>query len=636
MCLVFYQTLLLAGYLYAHLGRRLGVRRQALLHGVLLALSLALLPVTASVSWKPVGGEPPTVRLLGLLATTVGVPYLLLAATAPLLQDWLARGRAGRSAYRLYAVSNAGSLLALLAYPFVVEPRLPVSRQSVAWSVGYGAFALLCGALALVVARAADAAEPADDARDAGPRPTAGTVGLWLALSGCGSGLLLAVTGHVTQDVASVPLLWVLPLALYLATFIAAFAGWYRRGTWGACLVLALGAMAILWAGGFALPLGVQLGASAFVLVSACMVCHGELARAAPAPARLTAYYTTIAAGGAAGGVLVALAAPALLRDLWELPALLLLAYALLLVVLRREGGVGRVRQAALAAVLALAAAGFVLPTARRDRGTVAADRTFYGVLRVQDAPGGLFADQRVLRVGRIFHGGQFLDPARAAEPTAYFTAGSGVERAIRLHPKRANGQPLRIGVLGLGVGTIAAWGEPGDSIRFYEINPAVETMARAWFGFLDGSAAAVSVVIGDGRLELEREVAVPGGRSRFDVLIVDAFSGDAVPVHLLTREAVRVYDAALAPGGVLAFNVTNRHVDLAPVVRGLAAELGAVALDLPFAPPAGSGGSPSRWILVARDGAGLEAVRPDGTAWSDERVILWTDDASDLLAVLR
>ena len=638
--LVFYQTLLLAGYLYAHVGRRLGPRRQALLHVALLTMSLVLLPVTASGGWKPTGGADPTWRLLGLLAATVGGPYLLLAGTAPLLHDWFGRLHPGRSPYPLYALSNVGSLLALLAYPILVERLLPVSRQSVLWSAAYAVFTLACAALTVGMARSAATACMGV----AGERvaPTRADLSLWLALSACGSGLLLALTSHITLDVAPVPLLWVLPLAVYLLTYVLAFVGWYRRATWGACLVLGLGAMCILWAGGFALPFGVQMATSVAVLFVACMVCHGELARSAPPPSYLTTFYLTLAAGGALGGVLVALVAPAVLPDVWELPALLLLSYALLLVILHRErgsrrrGGRGLVRWAALTSVLMLAIAGFVLPTVRRDQGTVARARGFYGVLRVQDAPAGVMREQRVLRVGRILHGGEFLDPARAGEATAYFTAGSGVERAIRAHPRRRAGQPVRIGVIGLGVGTLAAWGEAGDSIRFYELNPEVEALARRYFTFLDKSRAAVSVVLGDGRLSLERELADPSARGRFDVLVIDAFTGDAVPVHLLTRESALLYQSALAEGGVLAFNVTNRHVDLAPVVRGLAATLGRPAVEIAFAPPPGSGGTPSRWVIVTADSSLIESLGAGSALPRSEHLVVWTDEFSSLFGVLR
>ena len=644
-CLVCFQLLLLGGYLYAHLGRHLGISRQAFLHVALLVLSLALLPIVAEPTWKPIGGESPTWRLTGLLVTAVGGPYLLLASTAPLLHDWFGRQRPDRSPYPLYAVSNVGSLLALLAYPTLVEPLFPVSRQAALWSAAYAAFVIACAWLALGVARAGSHASPTpnmgtDERRV--PSPSGSDVGIWLALSACGSGLLIALTNHITMDVAVVPFLWVLPLSLYLLTFVFAFAGLYRRSLWGSLLVLSLGAMALLWNWGFALPFAVQLMGSAAVLFTACMVCHGELARSAPGAPHLTTFYLTIAAGGALGGLLVALLAPAVFSDFWKLPLFLLASYALLIVVIHRDRGAVPeavtlpLSSAALVSVLVIASVGFVLPTVRRDRGTVATARNFYGVLRVQDAPAGMMVSERVLLVGRIFHGGQFLDPARAREATAYFTAGSGVEMAIRRHPRRLGGETLRIGVIGLGVGTIATWGESGDSIRFYEINPAVRAFARLHFSFLEDSEADVAVVLGDGRLSLEREVADPQNQRRFDVLVVDAFSGDAVPVHLLTLESADLYLRALAEDGVLAFQVTNRHLDLAKVVRGIAAARDMEAVVISFDPAEGSGATPNTWILVTRNEQMLEQVRQYATPPDSERTVLWTDDHSGLFGILR
>ena len=644
-CLVCFQVLLLCGYLYAHWGRRLGIRRQAILHLALLILSLTLLPVVAAPAWKPTGTESPTWQLTGLLMTAVGGPYLLLASTAPLLHDWFGRQQPGQSPYPLYAVSNAGSLLALLAYPALVEPLFPVSSQATLWSAAYVTFVIACAWTALGVARAGAGASDnpvAGESGDRSPSPSRPDLVLWLALSACGSGLLIALTNHVTMDVAVVPFLWVLPLSLYLLTFVLAFAGLYRRSLWGSLLVLGLGAMTLLWNWGFALPFAVQLLGSASVLFIACMVCHGELARSAPPSPHLTTFYLTVAAGGALGGLLVALVAPVVFKDFWELPLFLLVSYALLVVVVHRDRGSAinalarPLSSAALVSVLVLATAGFVLPTVSRDRGTLATARNFYGVLRVQDAPAGMLVAERVLMVGRIFHGGQFLDPGRKREATAYFTAGSGVEMAIRRHPRRRAGESLQIGVIGLGVGTIAAWGQPGDSIRFYEINPAVDAFARQYFSFLADSEADVTVVLGDGRLSLERELTAARNRRLFDVLVIDAFSGDAVPVHLLTLESADLYLKALAQDGVIAFQVTNRHLDLARVVRGIAAARDMEAIEVSFDPPEGSGAIPNSWILLTKNERLLEEVLPNATPPDSERTVVWTDDYSGLFGILR
>lgn len=651
--LLFYQALLFGGYLYAHLGRRLGMRRQVILHMALLGASLLALPITPAEAWKPTGPESPAWRLIALLTMSVGAPYLLLAGTTPLLHDWFGRTKGGRSAYRLYAVSNAGSLLALLTYPVIIEPLMAVRLQGVGWSWVYGVLALGLAGFGWQLTRRTPepAAAQAPQAEEGGHEPSlssvteqspgVGDVVLWLALAGCGTGLLMSVTNTITMDVASVPLLWVLPLALYLLTFILAFAGKYRRSTWGALLVLGLGATALLWAGGFALPVLIQVTLGCGVLVAGCMVCHGELAARAPASEHLTGFYLAMAGGGALGGLTVAVVAPALLSDFYEFPGFVLLAYGLLLVAMRRDpesllrGRAAGFVGITLGLVGIAAAAAFIVPTLRALEGTLVSERNFYGVLRVQDRPPGLLSDMRVMRHGRIFHGAQYLDPERADLPTAYFTAGSGAAQAIRSHPKRGTDSAMTVGVIGLGVGTLAAWSRPGDTYRFYEINPAAEELAREYFTYIDDAQGDVEVVLGDGRIMLEREMSEERAAPRFDVLIVDAFSGDAVPVHLLTLEALALYREALAPDGVLAFQITNRHVDLERIVRGLAQSAGLQALRLDQAPPESSGAIRNTWMWLAPNGT----PAPQGVSVTDATTalpVLWTDDFSNLLRVLR
>jgi SAM-dependent methyltransferase len=640
--LLFYQTLLFGGYAYAHFGGRLGPRRQALLHAALLVATWALLPITVAESWKPVGPEAPTLRLLGLLTMTVGAPYFLLAGTTPLLHDWFGRRSTGRSPYKLYAVSNAGSLLALLLYPAVLEPFLTLRHQAVVWSVAYTGLGVGVVGLVWMLGRVRTPGRgDGGEGQDAPDPVRFGDRVMWVLLAACGSALLLAITNTITMDVASVPLLWVVPLALYLTTFILAFAGLYRRGTWGALLVLAIGATGVLWAGGFALPTLVQVGMACAILFVGCMVCHGELARSAPAAEGLTGFYLTMAGGGALGGLSVAVVAPLLLSDFWEFPGAVLAAFGLLLVSLHRDPprllaarGGGFVI-GTLGTVLLGAAWLFAAPSTRNARGTVAVERNFYGVLRVQDRPPGVLHEMRVMRHGRIFHGADFLDPARRGLPTAYFTRGSGVEQAIRTQRERQAGAPIRVGVIGLGVGTLAAWTEDADTMRFYEINPAAERLARRDFSFLDGARGTVDVVLGDGRLALERDLVDAAGEPLYDVVVVDAFSGDAVPVHLLTLEALSLYRRVLRPGGVLVFQITNRHVDLERVVRGLAEASGLSAVRIDQDPKANSGGVPNSWMLLAEPGTALPAERRRSGTEAGAPV-LWTDDFSNLLRVLR
>jgi hypothetical protein len=373
------------------------------------------------------------------------------------------------------------------------------------------------------------------------------------------------------------------------------------------------------------------------------MVCHGELAGRAPPAAHLTRFYLVMAAGGAAAGVAIGLVAPAVLRDFWELPFFLLLPYVLLLLLLYRDrrasGGTGRVHPlswAALAAILWLGVVAFVLPVLRRGTTTVDSARNFYGVLRVaDDAP--LPGAVRRLRHGRIVHGTQFLDPARHLEPTAYYAYGSGVDLALRQHLRRKAGGAINVAAVGLGAGTIAAYGQPGDTMRFYEINADVVRFAQRYFSYLRRSPAVTEVVLGDARLSLEREMASPAHRGRYDVMVVDAFSGDAVPVHLLTLEALALYWTALRPDGVLAIHVSNRHLDLSRVVYGTSRQLGHTVVRVRRGE--GAAAMSSTWVLVARDTRFFHALTVPENTGTDlplEEPVVWTDRYSNLLGVLQ
>ncbi len=649
-CLLFFQSLLLAGYAYAHLGRRLGPRRQAVVHVALLALSLLALPVLPSDAWKPADGDQPALRILGLLTGTVGAPFLLLASTAPLLQDWYARRPTAGAHYRLYAWSNAGSLLALLAYPLVVEPWLALDAQAWAWSAAYLVFVagsgwLALGSRAAAAASLAATTEPSLATTPPAPAeaaPTATDRALWFAFTACGSGLLLAITNQLTLDIAVVPLLLVAPLALYLGSFIVAFAGGYRAAFWRPAYVVGAFVMALHANLGLLVALHWQAAAALATLVAACMVCHGELARRAPGPGHATAFYLTLAAGGAVGGLLVAVVAPLVLTEAWELPGFLLLPLVLLVIqFLLDPRSRGRTPARALAviglALVVLAGVRAFMAPSQRRRGTeVAATRSFYGTLRVVDVDRGLPTASRRLKHGRIEHGAQALDPAQRRIATGYFAADSGVELAFRHHPRRVAGQPLRIGVIGLGAGTLAAWGGAGDTMRFFELDPDVAAHARRHFTYLGDSAAAVDVIVGDGRLALERELRGPPPARGYDVLVVDAFLGGAIPVHLLTRECAALYLRALAADGVLAIHVSNRNLDLVPVVLGLAELTGWPAVRVRR--HAGGAGQESTWMLLTANPAYLE-LRSSPAATVDRPTgapVRWTDRHSSLLGLLR
>lgn len=654
-CMLFFQVTLLAGYAYAHgLATRFSPRMQGVLHLLLLAVTLAFVPIVPSASWAPAGDAEPTLRILILLAATIGLPFLVLASTGPLVQKWFAVESPGRSPYRLYALSNAASLLALLAYPFALERGLRLPQQDALWTGGYVLFVLSCGGCAVrQLRRASGRAAPSSHATDAtaAARPTRFTIGVWLALAACASTLLLATTNQLCVNVAVVPFLWVLPLALYLVTFILCFDSdrWYRRERASWALLAALAAGVALWFGGAGLELVPQVVLYAAVLFVGCMVCHGELAASRPDARYLTSFYLWVAAGGALGGILVGLVAPAVFDGYWEFP-LALLSCCVLLIVARRRVELervlaGRKRLVALGmplvAALGLSAAGVSHDSSAATggrHGVRETRRNFYGVLQVYEQADEAGSEQVVLRHGTTLHGTQFLGPGKRRLPTAYYGPDSGVGLALKWHPRRPAG--LRIGAVGLGAGTVATYAEPGDLVHFFEIDGDVLELAREHFTYLDDAeqrGADVEVSLGDARLVLE-DALREAGPMDLDVLVLDAFSSDAVPVHLLTREAFRVYERHLAAGGVLAVHVSNKYLDLAPVVRGAAAELGKEAVSIQSRRDRALGREASEWIVVAEEEfLALPAVTEASRTWpADARAPrVWTDDFSSLFPLL-
>ncbi len=627
-CLVFFQALLLGGYAYAHLlVRYMSPRSQARAHSLLLAASLLVLPILADSSWQPVGDEQPIPRIMALLVATVGLPYFLLSATGPLAQAWYSR-RLGRVPWRLFALSNLGSLAALLAYPFVVEPWISIRVQALVWSAGFAVFAVLCATVAWHGARTGtvSCAEAAPD--DGEPGPSRGRLLLWLMLAGVGSALLLAVSNHMTQNLASVPFLWIVPLSIYLLTFILCFdsEGWYRRSLFLISSALLIPAMGwLLDSLNLALAIPVYL-VGLFVL---CMFCHGELARLKPAPKYLTGFYLSLSAGGVAGGLLVGILAPYLFGGYYEL-GFAMVACALLAVWQTREL---RAWIPAAFTYVALAAGWFTygqLETAT-GAGVVIATRNFYGAIRVKDYGPPEYI--RTLRHGPILHGGQwFQNEVTRRQPHTYYSAQSGFGLALGALQSRG---PLHIGVIGLGAGSIAAWGRQGDRMRFYEIDPAVIAAAKSGFRYLDDSAARVDVVLGDARLSLQRE-----SPQDFDLLVIDAFSGDSIPAHLLTVEAMDIYLRHLKADGALLYHATNRYLDIASVVRGLADRRGLGTLRVFHdggAEAAAQFVFASEWVLAGGERTGLDALavrQAPAAARSGEAV--WTDDYNNLLGILK
>jgi SAM-dependent methyltransferase len=628
VCLLFFQCGLLLGYLYAHaLFRYLRPRAQAVVHLCLLVLSAATLPVIPSAAWKPTGGEDPTFRILGLLAVAVGLPYFLLSTTGPLVQAWYARRYEGAVPYRLYALSNAGSMFALLSYPVLFEPALTTHAQAVGWSYGYIAFVLLCG-LAAWSARG-------DWSKKAAPEPETGSENppylLWILLPACASTLLLAVTNHLSQDVAAIPFLWVLPLSLYLLSFILCFDSdrWYRRTPFLQLLAVALGGMAYALADpDKAISIKVIIPLFAIGLFICCMVCHGELVRLKPHPRHLTSFYLMISLGGAIGGIFVGLLGPRLFHAYYELPVGMIACAVLALIVWYEWSArwtMGAVAGVALAIYL-----GMQLREANADYHVIV--RNFYGQLKVIDdgKPSDLEAVRKLIH-GTINHGEQFLNAARRDLPTTYYGPESGVGLAIR---EAALHGPDRVAVIGLGTGTLASFGRAGDYYRFYDINPLVIRLARTQFSFLRDSKAKVDVALGDARLSLEREQ-----NGNFDVLAVDAFSSDSIPVHLLTREAFELYFRHLKPGGVLAVHVSNRYLDLQPVVHRLAMDLHKQDAVVDTEDDDANAIFGATWVLVSGRSAFFDApliYEATGKVESRPKLRLWTDDYSNLFQILK
>ena len=585
VCMLFFQALLLGGYAYAHwLNTTLRPKRQLFVHAALLLGSLFLLPLIPSDAWRVQQISNPTGYILAFLLTLVGLHYFLLASTAPLIQAWYAQRYPDRSPYRLYAWSNTSSLVALLSYPFVFEPAFSLDVQAYLWSGLYLVFLLLCIAAGLAFSRSVRV-------ENGGPFPTSKPVSppeyrgrpfsvllLWFFLPFCASVLLLAITNELCHDVAVVPFLWAAPLSLYLLSFILTFESsrWYKRVLWVPLAAILLYSIRYTaWFSEEAL-LSVDLGLWCAILFVFCMLCHGEVATLKPEALQLTRFYLTIAAGGAAGGIFVALLAPRVFRSYAELPVGLCLSIVLIGLLLMRapleralkrlqlEGRfLARIVPMVLYATLVVYIGWDVFSSVDVPEDVIAKDRNFYGVLQVRDEEQKDSHRIRYLEHGRIIHGAQYQDPERESIPLTYYGTESGLGVLIHHDPKAVG---RRIGAIGLGAGSIAGLTRRGDTLRFYEINPQVIQYAQEHFSYLEQSQAEIEMVLGDARISLEAEP--PQG---FDLLVLDAFNGDAPPVHLFTLEAFELYRRHLAPGGTILVHISNLYFDFAPLIWGLA-----------------------------------------------------------------
>ncbi len=637
-CMLFFQLMLLAGYSYAHwLTHRLSLQQQRTVHGSLVLLALLWLWWAGSAVSAPEPSAYPLLSILSWLLLLFGLPLLVIAASAPLVQRWFADRFPLRSPYRLYALSNVGSLGALLSYPFIVEPWLPLSLQFFGWQWGFTGLALLLLVLLRWQLPKASATSEAVAAA------STWQWGYWLSLSAAGVVLLLAVTQQLTQNVPPVPFLWVVPLALYLLSFILVFnrEHWYQRAIWlylfGIGLVLSL----VLIHFGRLFDLYSQLALYLLILFSGCMLCHGELARLKPAASQLTRFYLAMALGGVLGGLLVNLLAPALLNDFHEFPVVLLAILLLAVLPWQRQLVLWRkVAWLGGAASFALLAIWLHLLL---NQFTVHQQRNFYGSLVVRDIPvaGEL---QRILIDGTTSHGAQYLAEDKRQQALSYYRPGTGVALALQYHQPELSASDgtknagRHFGMVGLGAGTLAVYGEAEDRIQFYELNPAVISTAQQHFSYLADSAATIEVLLGDGRLVLQQQLQQQGSQ-QFDVLVLDAFSSDAIPQHLLTREAFALYLQHLRADGVLAVHISNNYLDLTSVVRNHAHHFGLEALF--FHTPADSQNpAATEWVLLTtnQDFIRQEAIQQAAGNWPTplNPAIQWTDDFSNLLRVLK
>jgi spermidine synthase/MFS family permease len=633
ICMVFFQVVLLAGYAYSDfLSRHFAPRKQVLIHASLLLISLSFIPIVADAHWKPTGDEDPTLLILRLLLGTIGLPYFLLSTTGPLVQSWVSRSVTGSHVYRYFSLSNLASLLALMCYPFLIEPHAAILGQAWAWSAVYGAFVLLCCGAGLMFMRHAHALPPPvlqpEHAPEGSWTPGLRDMLLWLAAAAMGSVLLVAVTNHITQNVAAIPFLWLLPLTLYLLTFVLCFESdrWYRRR-----IVLPITAVLMAW-GGYALYAGVDGGVwvaiplYAFGMFFFCMFLHGELAHMRPGPRYLTRFYLMLSLGGALGGILVGLIAPRVLPAYYELGAGMALT-ALLATVILHKKAIYRLGAWLLVAVTSISLF-LQIQDDRRDSRVL--ERNFYGSLMTLDThredPRN---DVRQLYHGSVKHGEQFLAADRRTEATAYYGASAGVGLAIASKTAPAK----HVGVIGLGAGTLAVYGRTGDTFRMYEIDPAVIDLAQREFSFLADSKAKIEHVVGDARLQLEREAD-----QQFDVLAVDAFSGDSIPVHLITAQAMALYTRHIKADGIIAFHITNRFLWLAPVIQNIAQ-----SQQLTVALIHDENDNPALrntdWVLVSKDPAPLQVEsirRATSSITPNPKIGVWSDDFNNLFDVLK
>ena len=656
-CMPFFQTVLVLGYLYAHiLATRLSPKSQFGLHCLLLFVSVLSLPILVNESWKPEGGEDPVLQILMLLSATVGLPYFLLSSTGPLVQSWFAARLPGQSPYRLYALSNVGSMLALISFPFLVEVLLDSNGQSWMWTLIYVFYSVVILFVGWQYKNVNGNTLSDHKAESEGQSISRMHVTGWFLFPAMASVMFLAITNYLCQDVAVIPFLWISPLAIYLLSFILCFdhPRWYNRRFFASLSVLGITYISLLYYRDIAdiflfNPIGLEnlltdlydnmllrFVVALGVLFSICMMCHGELTRCKPEAGRLTQFYLSISVGGALGGLFVTVVCPLVFTGYVEYHFGLVAAFLIAAVILIREViGKGSLKQACITLLVGLAAGlnvGAQWDILQVDR--IAASRNFYGPLRgVQKDELGVMPAQRRLVHGRIIHGVQLADTGQHGTPTSYYNAESGVATTHKLMHER---EAIHVGVVGLGIGTLVTYGREDDQYTFFEINPAVVDYANEHFTFLSKTKAQVNTIVADGRLGLEsldEEV--------LDLLVIDAFSSDSIPAHLLTVEAMEIYQRVVKDNGLIALHLSNNHLNLLPVVVNAAdhLRLAVRAFKTPGNPEVAADNA--LWVIVGEDQNVMQQLRTMGvggytpSVQDAKHVPLWTDKYSSLWHVL-
>ena len=653
--MLFFQVLLTGGYAYAYwLIGRVRSQRQRIVHITLITSAIVLLvflsfiwtsPITPDSSWKPDDVRAPILDIFKLLFVSVGLPYFILASNGPLMQAWFSRILPNRSYARLYALSNIGSLLGLLAYPILIEPNLSLRWQGWIWAIGFMIFGLLAGWIAAQSGRITPLAQRKVDPISSAQRPSFALMSLWIALSATASLFLLSVTNQISQEVAVIPFLWILPLTLYLLSFILTFSGerGYNRKFYAMLFLISAALTLFVMFNATYLHVYWQILAYCLLLFSACMLCHGELYSLRPSAEHLTTFYLMVSIGGALGGIFVSLVAPVIFNGYWEFFVGLAMTIAVLLTVFRPNRSKDITARARFVFTTFALVTGMLVVLSMVSSDALYSKRNFYGVIRVRTMiPEGSTRMANIMSHGLTVHGLQFLFDLKVPNiPTTYYVPESGVGLAILHHPKYGHDQHMRVGLLGLGVGTLAAYAQPGDVYRLYEINPVVVDLAagvRDYFSFLSDSQADLEVILGDARISLERELA-KGHAQNFDVLVLDTFSSDSIPVHMVTKEAFALYLEHLAPDGIIAAHITNLHLDLQPVFWEVAQYYGLHIVRVNY-PGDSNGGYASHWILLARDPALLEipAIQERSVDLSgySTNIKVWTDDYSNLFQILK